>query len=126
MKTLFVRMMTLVLLASAFLVASCQRPSDENAADMAEVVEHGDLIYVTERGDGSYTVLYCKMDGKTFGIVGEEPMADGERFKFSEDAYTYVGDHGVTFSGKPFPVVMPVYAKKGSIHYYMYLGLLEI
>lgn len=125
MKNVIVKMMAFALIAFSVLAVSCKRDSGDTPDNMAEVIGRGDLIVITDKGDSNFSVLYCKMADKTFGVVGADPMFDGERFKFSDDGYTYVGDHGVTFSDKPSPVVMPVYAKKGSTLYYVYLELLD-
>ena len=125
MKTAIVKVMALALMAFSFLTVSCNKNSNDDVAGMAEVLGRGDLIVVTDVSDSNFTVLYCKAEGKSIGIVGEEPMFDGERFEFSFDDYTYVGDHEVQFSGKP-SVVMQIYAKKSSPHYQLYLELLSI
>lgn len=125
MKTVIVRMMALALMAFSLLAVSCHRQLDDDLTGMAEVIGQGDLIVITDEGDGIFTVLYCKAGDKTFGVLGENPMAVGERFPFADEDYTYAGDFGVTFPDKSDLVVMPIYAKKGSMHYYMYLNLLS-
>lgn len=125
MKSAIVKMMAFALIAFSVLAVSCKRDSGDTPDNMAEVIGHGSLIVDTEETLSNFTVVYCKAADKTFGIVGEDPMFVGEWLKFSDDGYTYVGNHGVTFPDKSDPVVMPVYAKVGSTLYYVYLELLD-